>query len=192
MVIRFILRLKKSYDFMENSELALMKEYTRGVNDATAKVKSQLSGAMNTISKISHDAIETTKDLSDTFRSSITNEEERWLSKCKLCKKSMDAERRRIKGIADEMRTAMNEFSEVYSKLFKHAAFVDSAHDTILNSTAQIKASKDLLRRIGDEYDDFVYKFAPIMEKTIEDNYVEERNSTNGSRNQQGTKAPNG
>ena len=182
MILVFIKKLYRAYQYVEDAEIALTKEYTRGVNDTMSKVKSQLNGALDTISKISQDAMSTSQNLSESFRTSISDEETRWVNKCKLCKKSMDAERYRIRQIQDELRDSMNHFSEIYSRLFKHASFVDSAHETILNSTAQVKASKHVLETIGKDYDSFKDRTAKIMELSIEDNqYVEERTRSTDS-----------
>ena len=174
MIVRFIKKLKKAYDFMENAEAELLKEYARGVNETTMKVKTQLSGALTTISKISKDAVSTTTTLSEDFRTSIVNEERRWEDKCRLCKAEMDDDRRKLRIIQNDLMEAFNCFSEIYSKLFKHAAFVDSAHNTILTATAQVKASKDILERIHEEFKDFRKEAESLTELSVDDNYAEE------------------
>lgn len=191
MIIGFILKLKRAYDYIEDADIALTREYSRGINDATCKVKSQLGTALDTISKVSHEAMETSKNLSEGFRASLTDEENRWQSKCKMCKQSVDAERYKLRSIQDSLREALNQFSEIYGKLFKHASFVDSAHDTILNSTAQVKASKNILEKIGDEYDSFKDRIHPILNISIEDNYAEKGERPAGGRNKPGVETSN-
>lgn len=191
-MFEFIKRLKRAYDYMENAEAELLREYTRGVNETVSTVKSQLSEAMGSINKISHDAVTTAQDLSESFRKGILDEEMRWKKKCDLCKKQVDADRRKMKMIQEDLLLAFTEFSSIYAKLFKHAAFVDSAHDTILNSTAQVKASKGMLENIRKEYTDFKERVTPLTEISIEDRYEEEREGTFNIGIKQRTKTADG
>lgn len=167
-MIAFLKKLHKSVKYLENANQALAEEYSRAVDETTMRFKERLITATDRIAELTQDTVRLDEKLRVIHEERLDNIEGRWTEKCKACREHLEVERSRLRSMQDTISKYISEFTIVFNKLFKHATFVGAAHDTILTSAAQVKASQDMLVGIQKEAQIIINKVEPLLQITGE------------------------
>lgn len=168
-MIYSIKKLVSAIRYREDSTTALLKEYERGREDATAIFQNQVKSYNDRIAELTGETVRLDERLRKIHEERLDNIEDRWTDRCKRCKEHIEDERKRLRSMQNLISKYLADFTIVFNKLFKHATFVDTAHDTILSSAAQVKASKNMLSDIRVEAQGIINRVEPILQLTEED-----------------------
>jgi len=170
----FIKKLYRAYKYMEEAEVELLKAYERGKAEAITAFKSQVVEYNKRIAELTEETLHLDEKLRRIYEERISAIDQRWTKRCQMCSQHVEQERNRLRTIQNAISKYMNEFTLVFNKLFKHAVFVETAHDTMLTSAAQVKASKEMLNGIKAEAQNIINQVEPLLR--VEEN---ENNITN-------------
>jgi len=192
-MIQTIKKLVKAMKYLEDSTTALLREYERGREEATMVFQNQVKSYNDRIAELTGETVRLDERLRKIHEERLDNIENRWTDRCKRCKEHVEDERKRLRNMQNMISKYLADFTVVFNKLFKHATFVETAHDTILSSAAQVKASKNMLADIRVEAQEIINRVEPILSLTEEDiEYVKEGVLRSMLEDQRGASASNG
>jgi len=168
-MIRFFVKLYKSYKYVDNSSLALANEYARGVEEALSGFQKAHKKATDVIDTMAGEEEDRHSELRKACKERIDSIEKSWHIKCKLCKQYTENERIRLRGMQNYISRYMYEFTEVYNALLRNISFVQDANDKILKGSAIMKDSSDRLEILKKSADKLIAEAEPVLRLTEED-----------------------
>lgn len=191
-MIGFIVRVYKSFKYLNNISLTLSREYSRGVEDALDGFRKAHRKAADTITDLVVAGEDRQDDLRKTYTNRIDGTDKAWNERCMICKRYTENERARLRSMQVFISKFTIDFMEVYASLLKYMAHIREASDKILIGAASIKDSESRLERIKGIADKLIKEAEPVMKLTEEDLSAKERARGTLSANKPGSTTSDG
>lgn len=142
---------------------AFSKGYILGIGENMEKLKR----IENKVKEVIELSTENEKLLQKNYQDNLAEVEQGWSNKCGICKQGMDAERKRVLELRRDFLDRQEQFLEIYNKLIKYIAIMDTSHESLLTNLSRLHTSQKYLEGIKDEADTFMGKSTKLIDHNI-------------------------
>ena len=166
-------KIKNYFKRVLDAKLARAEGYADGVNESTKRLAPKLNAMTERIGVLSSENLNMEAKLRKIYDERIAILESRQTKNCKDCMGLTESERERLRNTQNILLDVIQRFNIVFMKVFTHTNLVGDEHDSIIKSSARIKASRDILLQIKTEADEIIKKSLPMLSITTTEGAVE-------------------